>query len=112
MAKTEQEIHEVESIPWKPVEGYPGVYEKVLNEDRRAGSISRLLRYDPGTVFDEVLNHDFYEEIYVLAGTLIDEGKNLILKAGYYGYRHPGMRHGPYRSPDGMMTFEIRTYQG
>jgi hypothetical protein len=33
------------------------------------------------------------------------------LKAGYYGYRHPGMEHGPYYSPDGMMTFEVRNYE-
>ncbi|MBI4188806.1 MAG: cupin domain-containing protein [Chloroflexi bacterium] len=111
MAKTQQEIHEVESIPWQPVAGYPGVFEKVLNQDPKTGSVSRLLKYAPGTVFNEVLEHDFYEEIYVLSGTLIDVGKKLTLKAGYYGYRHPGMKHGPYRSPDGMMTFEIRTYQ-
>lgn len=111
MAKKQQEIHETESIPWKAVEGYPGVYEKVLNEDPGTGSVTRLLRYDPGTVFDEVLRHDFYEELYVLSGTLIDTRKNLALKAGYYGYRHPRMEHGPYSSPDGMMTLEIRTYE-
>lgn len=68
MAKKEQEIHETENIPWKAVERYPGVYEKVLNEDPETGSVTRLLRYDPGTVFNEVLRHDFYEEIYVLSG--------------------------------------------
>lgn len=111
MAKKQQEIHETESIPWTPVEGYSGVYEKILNEDPETGSVTRLLRYEPGTVFDEVLSHDFHEEIYVLSGTLVDTGKNLTLKAGYYGYRHPDMVHGPYNSPDGMMTLEMRTYQ-
>ena len=111
MAKRQQEIHETEGIPWKAVEGYPGVYEKVLNEDPETGSVTRLLRYDPGTEYNEVLRHDFYEEIYVLSGTLIDVGKNLTLRAGYYGYRHPGMEHGPYRSPDGMMTLEMRNYE-
>ena len=111
MGKKEQEIHETESIPWTPIEGYPGVYEKVLNEDSDTGSVTRLLKYDPGTEFNEVLKHDFHEEIYVLSGTLIDLGKNLTLKEGYYGYRHPGMEHGPYLSPDGMMTLEIRDYR-
>ena len=111
MAKKQQEIHETESIPWKVVSGYPGVSEKVLNQDPETGSVTRLLKYKPGTEFNEVLNHDFYEEIYVLSGTLIDLGNNLTLKAGYYGYRHPGMKHGPYRSPDGMMTLEIRNYK-
>ena len=111
MAKEQQEIHETESIPWKAIEGYPGVYEKVLNEDPETGSVTRLLRYEPGTVFNEVLRHDFCEEIYILSGTLVDLGKNLTLKAGYYGYRRPGMEHGPYSSPDGMMTLEMRTYE-
>lgn len=111
MAKKEQEIHETASIPWLPVAGYPGIYEKILNQEPETGSVTRLLRYEPGTVFNEVLKHDFYEEIYVLSGTLIDMGKNLTLKAGYYGYRHPGMEHGPYSSPDGMVTFEIRNYE-
>jgi len=111
MAKKEQEIHETESIPWKAVEGYPGVFEKVLNEDPETGSVTRLLKYEPDTEFNEILSHDFYEEIYVLSGTLIDRGNNFTLKAGYYGYRHPGMKHGPYYSPDGMMTLEIRNYE-
>jgi len=68
MAKKEQEIHETESIPWTPIEGYPGVFEKVLNKDPDAGSVTRLLKYEPGTEFNEVLKHDFYEEIYVLSG--------------------------------------------
>ncbi len=110
MAKVEQEIHETKNIPWRPVAGYPGVSEKILNQDPETGSVTRLLKYEPGTVFSEVLSHDFYEEIYVLSGTLIDKGKNLTLKAGYYGYRHPGMKHGPYSSPDGMMTLEMRNY--
>ena len=37
--------------------------------------------------------------------------QNLELKAGYYGYRHPGMKHGPYYSPDGALQFEIRNYR-
>ena len=69
------------------------------------------MKYDPGTEFNEVLKHDFYEEIYVLSGTLIDLGKNLKLKESYYGYRHPGMDHWHYISPDGMMTLEIGEYR-
>ena len=111
MAKKEQEIHEVDSIPWTPVEGTPGAYEKVLNVDPETGSVSRFLRFEPGTRTHEMMKHDFHEEILVLEGTLIDTRKNLELKAGYYGYRHPGMEHGPYYSPDGMMTFEVRNYE-
>jgi hypothetical protein len=60
---------------------------------------------------NKVARHDFIEEILIIEGTLIDEGQNLELKAGYYGYRHPGMEHGPYYSPDGVITFELRDYE-
>lgn len=111
MAKKQQEIHETESIPWTPVEGNEGVYEKVLNVDPDTGSVTRLLKFEPGTRTSEVLTHDFYEEIWLLEGTLIDTTQNLTLGKGYYGYRHPDMEHGPYYSPDGMITFEIRNYE-
>lgn len=111
MAKKQQEIHETESIPWTPVEGNEGVYEKVLNVDPDKGSVTRLLKFEPGTRTSEVLTHDFYEEIWLLEGTLIDTTQNLTLEKGYYGYRHPDMEHGPYYSPDGMITFEIRNYE-
>jgi len=111
MAKKQQEIHEVESIPWTAIQGNPGAYEKVLNVDPKTRSVTRLLKFEPGTRTNEILRHDFYEEIFVLGGTLIDTGQNLELEKGYYGYRHPGMEHGPYYSPDGMVTFEVRNYE-
>ena len=66
MPKKQQEIHETESIPWIPVEGIPGMFEKVLNVDPDTGSVSRLLRFEPGTRTKEVLVHDFIEEIYII----------------------------------------------
>jgi hypothetical protein len=110
MAKKEQEVHETESLPWRPIEGSPGLYEKILNMDPETGSVTRLLRFEPGARTPGVLKHDFYEEIWILEGTQIDLGKNLEIKAGYYGYRHPGMEHGPYYSPNGVITFETRNY--
>ncbi len=111
MAKKEQEIHETKSIPWTPVAGSPGVFEKVLNVDPNTGSVTRLLRYEPGTKTDEVLTHEFHEEILVIEGSFIDTRSKVVFEKGYYGYRHPGMVHGPYYSEGGMMTFEIRNYE-
>ena len=111
MAKKEQEIHETDSIPWTEVQGCPGVYEKVLNYDPDTGSVTRLLKYEPGTRTTEVLKHDFYEEIYVIDGSFVDLRTGQVFKKGYYGYRHPGMIHGPYYSEEGFITFEVRDYK-
>lgn len=111
MAKKQQEIHEVESIPWEPIEGSPGVYQKILNEDPETGSVTRLIKHEPGTETKETQKHDFYEEIFILSGSSMDVKQNLMLKAGYYGYRHPGMEHGPWKSTEGQICFEVRDYK-
>ncbi|WP_336000456.1 cupin domain-containing protein [Halorientalis halophila] len=98
-------------IEWEPVEGYPdGIYEKVLYMDED-GSHSRILKFEPGVETDEVLNHDFYEEVYVISGGLIDKTLGEVFEAGTYACRTPGMEHGPYETPIGCMTFETRYYE-
>jgi anti-sigma factor ChrR (cupin superfamily) len=111
MAKKEQEIHETASIAWEPVAGSPGIFEKVLNVDPETNSVTRLLKYEPGTGTNDILTHDFHEEILVLEGSFVDTRSGAVFGKGYYGYRHPGMVHGPYYSEGGMMTFEIRNYE-
>ena len=109
--KKQQEMHETDSIPWKPIKDYPGAYEKILNYDPETGSVTRLFKYDGGTVTQGTLSHDFIEEAYILDGSLIDLSTNLEIKPGYYGYRHPGMKHGPYSCPNGVLSLEIRNYE-
>ena len=111
MAKSEQEIHETDTIKWAPVAGSQGVFEKVLNVDQETGSVTRFLKYEPGARTTEVLVHDFVEEILVVEGAFVDTRSNATFEKGYYGYRLPGMVHGPYYSEGGMMTFEIRNYE-
>lgn len=112
MAKAELELHGTEGIPWRHAEGYPeGVSEKILNRDPETGSYTRLLKFEPGATTTETMTHDHYEEVYVIKGELIDLVQNLTCKEGFYGYRHPGMKHGPYTSPTGCITFEIKTYE-
>ncbi|MEM2958563.1 MAG: hypothetical protein QW261_09730 [Candidatus Jordarchaeaceae archaeon] len=58
--------------PWSPLPGYLGIFEKVQNYEPDTGSVTRLLKYEPGTRTTEILKHDFYEEIYVVEGNFID----------------------------------------
>ena len=47
---------DIDAIPWEPVEGCPGMYEKTLVEDPETGSHTRLVKGDPGFARDDQLN--------------------------------------------------------
>ncbi|MFQ5851390.1 MAG: cupin domain-containing protein [Candidatus Binatia bacterium] len=116
MAKLEKEFFDLNEIEWKPIEGGSGakgsgILEKILSRDEKTGDYTRLLRFDPGVETDEVLEHDFWEEVIILEGSLVDKRLNHEFTKGMYACRPPGMKHGPYRAPNGCMTFEIRYYK-
>jgi hypothetical protein len=97
--------------PWRPVEGdILGIKEKILSLDPKTGAYTRLLKFPPGLRTTETLVHDFWEEVIILEGELIDLGKKQTFGAGFYACRPPGMVHGPYDIPRGCVTFEIRYY--
>ena len=107
MAKPEVEFY-VDDIPWKPIEGAPGMYEKVLAMDPDTGACTRLLKMDPGVETTEPNIHDFWEEVIILEGELYAAHRDETLKKGFYCCRPPGMVHGPVKCPKGVITFEIR----
>jgi anti-sigma factor ChrR (cupin superfamily) len=114
--KPEHEFFDPSALPWQPVAGSvtggaggPGVSEKILARDPDSGDVTRLLRFEAGVETAETITHDFWEEVWIVAGTLIDLGKQQTFTAGMYACRPPGMAHGPYRVPaGGCVTFEIR----
>lgn len=113
MAKPEREFFEpAESVDWKQVEGYPeGIYERVLSHDPDTGDYTRLIYFSPGVETTERLIHDFWEEVYIVQGGLIDKTLNQAFREGMYACRPPGMPHGPYSAPVGCTCFEVRYYR-
>lgn len=118
MPKAELEFFDVDQRPWKPVHGSvgfgvqgEGIWEKILSRDEETEDYTRLVRFDPGVETHEVITHPFWEEVIILEGHLIDKTLNKEFTKGMYACRSPGMRHGPYRTPHGCMTFEIRYYK-
>lgn len=96
---------------WEPVEGAPdGISEKVLFEDPD-GSNATFVRHEPGVTLDRVLEHDCYEEVIILEGSLVDTRLETEFTAGMYGRRTPGTKHGPYEFPEGCLTLEIQYYK-
>jgi hypothetical protein len=115
MPKAELEFFAPDHLPWEPVAASPtggaggrGVHQKILSRDAETGDVTRLLRFDAGVETTESIAHDFWEEVFILEGELIDLGKRQTFTAGMYACRPPGMIHGPYRVPGGCTTFEIR----
>jgi len=115
MPKPELEFFRPDSIPWEPVAASPtvgvggaGVRQKILSRDPETGDLTRLLRFDSGVETSETIAHDFWEEVWILEGELLDLGKRQTFTAGMYACRPPGMPHGPYRVPTACTTLEIR----
>jgi hypothetical protein len=115
MPKPELEFLDAADLPWEPVDGSAsagaggaGVSQKILSRDPATGAVTRLLRFEPGVQTPDAIAHDFWEEVWILAGALVDTRLGRTFRAGMYACRPPGMVHGPYRSPTGALLFETR----
>ena len=93
---------------WATPAGYPaGIQQKILasdlDETRKMGSRTRLLRFEPGTYTTAPFVHDHWEEVYLVSGDLI-VGNDAAGKGGEafeaptYACRPPGVHHGPFKS--------------
>lgn len=118
MPKLEREFFLPDHIPWHLVTASPtagvggaGVQEKILSMDEDSGDVTRLVKFDAGVETTDTIIHDFWEEVWILEGELIDLGKKQTFTAGMYACRPPGMVHGPYRVPKGCTTLEFRYYK-
>ena len=111
MAKPELEFFDVASVEWTAVDDrVPGLYERILTHEGESGAVTRILKFEPGTNTSPagVQVHPFWEEVYILEGSFRDLSLNQTFSKGSYACRPPGMRHGPWESPEGCVTFEVR----
>jgi len=111
MPKPEHEFFAVKKVEWTPCLGRViGLTERILAADDEEGVATRILRFDPGTdtTPNGVQVHDFWEEVYILEGSIRDLRLDETFTAGMYACRPPGMEHGPWVSEDGCTTFEAR----
>lgn len=111
MPKPEYEFFPTADVPWTTCEGnVPDLTERILALDPDGGVASRMLRFEPGTdtTPNGVLSHDFWEEVYIVSGSFTDLRLGQTFRAGDFACRPPGMEHGPWRSDEGCVTFEVR----
>lgn len=114
MSKLELEFHLPDAAAWTPCAGQAtGLDESILARVDGTEVATRLLRFAPGcdTTPNGVQQHPFWEEVYILEGTLTDLSLGQTFTAGMYACRPPGMPHGPWTSESGCVTFEVRYLQ-
>jgi hypothetical protein len=119
--KPHLEFHAVDmNSGWATPPGYPvGIEQKILagalDEERGAGSRTRLLRFQPGVFTTAPFVHDYWEEVYLMQGDLTvgndAEGHGgEPFAPGTYACRPPGAVHGPFKSNGGCLLLEIHYY--
>jgi DNA-binding transcriptional MocR family regulator len=74
-----------------------------------AGDRTLLFRFAPGTdtSIDGPLQHDFWEEVWIVSGSIFDVRLGRLFTAGMYACRPPRMPHGPFRSDAGCVMFVV-----
>jgi len=101
-----------DGFDWVPLDGDATgqLSEVVLAGSHESGWVTRLLRFAPGadTSPNGVLTHDVWEEVFIVSGAIHDLRLGETFTAGMYACRPPGMEHGPWTSPEGAVTFELR----
>jgi hypothetical protein len=98
---------------WETPPGYPaGIEQKILamdlDEGKKTGSRSRLLRFAPGVFTTQPFVHDYWEEVYVMSGDLIVDDRPC--DPHTYACRPPHTPHGPFKSKTGCLLFELHYY--
>ncbi|MET8191179.1 cupin domain-containing protein [Streptomyces sp. NPDC005246] len=111
MSKPELEFHHPAG-PWLPAPGSaPGVVERVLAQDASGARTTALVKWEPGTDSSDlgVTRHDFWEEVYLVEGSMYALTLEENFTQGQYACRPPGMPHGPWTSQEGV-TMLVFTY--
>lgn len=113
MPKSELEFFDPSGIPSQGIGDIQGLSEKILSRDEETGDYTRLLFFGPGTDTTPMgpQVHDFWEEVWIIEGSIYDITLQQNFTAGMYACRPPGMPHGPWRSSEGCRTVEFRRYE-
>jgi len=105
--REEHEFFPAGGVAWQPAAD--GISERVLSRDPDNATLRRIARWEPGLTTQDVIRHDYHEEVYLLEGELTDLTLGRTFHAGHFASRRPGMPHGPYRTENGCVMLEIRT---
>jgi hypothetical protein len=102
-------VHDYKWVELK-LKGTIPAKNKILAEDPQTGAYTRIIYFPPGFKTPEAVKHEFWEEIYILDGCMIDYGSDELYPSGSYALRQAGVMHGPFGSDRGCTILEITWY--
>ena len=105
------EFTDYSSFPLEPT-GREGISHHVLARAADGVGLIRVAVFEPGTntSSEGPQIHDFWEYVLILEGSMIDLALDQTFTKGMAAVRNPGMRHGPWRIPEGgCRVFEVRS---
>jgi hypothetical protein len=114
MLKEHKEFFTIDlSEGWEAIPGYPdGIQQKILsgwlNESKRTGTRTRLLRFAPGAFTTKPFEHEYWEEVFQVSGDLMVGGETFGPMT--YACRPPHVKHGPFKSKNGCILYEIHFF--
>lgn len=114
MARPEIEFTHFEKFEAEQIPGSTkGRTQRIISKDEETGDFVRVSEFPPGVDTSEegVQVHDYWEELYIIEGSVIDLELNEEFTAGMVASRPPGMKHGPWKSPNGCKMFEVVYYK-
>jgi len=110
MKRSAIEFTDYKQFPMEPVDGaVSGLSQRIISRDEKGQPMVRIFEFAPGTdtTPNGVQTHDYWEEVFIVEGSMIDLSLNQEFSKGFTASRPPGMRHGPWKSPNGCVTFEV-----
>lgn len=114
MSKPLVEFTPVDDVAFTQVTNAPeGVLEYVIARDADSGAVTRLLRFFPGvdTSSQGPACHDYWEELFILEGSLTDLTLERTFTQGSVATRPPGTEHGPWITTEGVLFFEVQYFR-
>jgi len=84
--------------------------KKMLSRDPETGAYTRIFYLPPGSKDSSARKHEFWEEIFVLEGHMVDYATNKVYPKGSYALRQAGVIHGPFGSELGCTLLETTWY--
>ncbi|WP_078429839.1 cupin [Alkalihalobacterium alkalinitrilicum] len=111
-AKPELEFLDYKKFESQPIEPVKGLSQRIIAKIPGSEVATRILEFEPGTDTSPngVQIHDFWEELYIIEGSIIDLELDEEFTSGMVACRPPGMRHGPWKAPNGCKIYEVRYY--